>query len=96
MVKVKTAPDVVIESVVEYFNITLDALIMELNNPHYQHARGMAIFICSYMTESSYKTIGMYLGGIEEEKVKIMCDITKLVVEDEPEFCKEKQVTLKK
>lgn len=48
------------------------------------------------MTGSSYKTIGMYLGGIEEEKVKIMCDITKLVVEDEPEFCKEKQVTLKK
>lgn len=28
MVKVKTTPYVVIESVVEYFNITLDALIM--------------------------------------------------------------------
>ena len=32
MVKVKTTPYVVIESVVEYFNITLDALIMGIES----------------------------------------------------------------
>lgn len=66
----KVTPELIMDIVAEHFNITIAELKSNKRNTEIAYPRQIAMYFIRNMTESSLKTVGVFLGGKDHSTVK--------------------------
>lgn len=66
----KVTPELIMDIVAEHFNITVAELKSNKRNSEIAYPRQIAMYFIRNMTESSLKTVGVFLGGKDHSTVK--------------------------
>lgn len=67
-------PEIVINAVANYYDLTADKLTSKLRNAEISEARNVAMFICRDYLELKYEKIGQIFGGRKHTTVMHGCD----------------------
>ena len=67
-------PDIVINAVAKYYDLTPDKLTSKLRSAEISTARNVAMFICRDYLELKYEKIGQLFGGRKHTTVMHGCD----------------------
>ena len=67
-------PEIVINAVANYYDLTPDKLTSKLRNAEISTARNVAMFICRDYLELKYEKIGQIFGGRKHTTVMHGCD----------------------
>ena len=78
-------PDIVINAVANYYDLTPDKLTSKLRSAEISTARNVAMFICRDYLELKYEKIGQLFGGRKHTTVMHGCDN----VDEDPELKKQ-------
>ena len=78
-------PDIVINAVANYYDLTPDKLTSKLRSAEISTARNVAMFICRDYLELKYEKIGQLFGGHKHTTVMHGCDN----VDEDPELKKQ-------
>ena len=78
-------PDIVINAVANYYDLTPDKLTSKLRSAEISTARNVAMFICRDYLELKYEKIGSIFGGRKHTTVMHGCDN----VDEDPELKKQ-------
>ncbi len=70
----EVTPDLIIQIVAEHYGITTDDIISKKRNQEITFPRQVAMYICRYMTDVPFETIGNYMGKRDHSTIKYGVD----------------------
>lgn len=80
----EVTPDLIIQMVAEHFGITVADIASQRRTNEIAYPRQIAMYLCRYMTDVPYETIGSYMGKRDHSTIKYGVDkISKDMKNDE-------------